>query len=204
MKDAAFKNCAESIPDLPFDFAPTHGFKSSYPFANNGFLNAELGQGNRHLISTVLAVTRNYGNNEVEALRQLKTTMLADETNPKGTFYFSETTNVRSRTRTPNHKVAMETLERMGHKAKVITTAVPSQVDDVAGLTCGANLFKWEDSKILPGAICENLTSYGGIFWRKPGQTTIAEFVRNNVAGSSGTVTEPYACLLYTSDAADE
>jgi hypothetical protein len=65
----------------------------------------------------------------------------------------------------------------------------------VAGLMAGIPDFDWRKSgsTILPGAICENLTSYGGIFTPSAGQTPLSEFLRFGAAGSSGTVIEPYA-----------
>jgi hypothetical protein len=52
--------------------------------------------------------------------------------------------------------------------------------------------FASSNSKIVAGAICENLTSYGGRL-DQPGQTPLTEFLRFGAAGSSGTVIEPYA-----------
>ena len=48
-------------------------------------------------------------------------------------------------------------------------------------------------SKILPGAIVENFTSYGGVLTKGAGQTPLTDFLRYGAAGSSGTVIEPYA-----------
>ena len=45
----------------------------------------------------------------------------------------------------------------------------------------------------MPGAICENLTSYGGRLGNVGNQTPLTEFLRYGAAGSSGTVVEPYA-----------
>lgn len=55
--------------------------------------------------------------------------------------------------------------------------------------------FDWpkSGSTILPGAICEHLTSLGGIIAERGGQTPCTEFIRAGAAGTSGTVTEPYA-----------
>ena len=46
---------------------------------------------------------------------------------------------------------------------------------------------------MLPGAICEHLTSFGGIMSEGAGQTPLSEFLRFGAAGSSGTVVEPMA-----------
>ena len=59
----------------------------------------------------------------------------------------------------------------------------------------GTAHFKWDKSgsTILPGAICEHLTSWGGGLHPKCPQTPLTEFLRYGAAGSSGTVFEPYA-----------
>jgi hypothetical protein len=71
---------------------------------------------------------------------------------------------------------------------------MPQQARDVLGLSSGIHEFNWlaTGSKIMPGAICENLTSYGGIL-RSDQQTKLTEFIKFNAAGSSGTVIEPLA-----------
>jgi hypothetical protein len=72
---------------------------------------------------------------------------------------------------------------------------IPQNKADVQGLLCGISDFNWRESgsKILPGAICETLTSWAGNFDRGTGQTPLTEFLRYGAAAASGTVTEPYA-----------
>ncbi|MFK7767427.1 MAG: hypothetical protein AB8B55_09420 [Mariniblastus sp.] len=192
--DALFSGIVDRIPDQAFDFAPTHGFSGRYAWGPNGMINKEAGQGNRHFISTVLGVTRNQGNTEREALRQLQASMRADETKPDGTFYFTETGDVRTKTRVPNFQVAIDALTEMGMRTKIVKATMPSNVDDVVGLTCGSAKFDWAKTKsrIVPGAICDNLTSLGGCL-HNPSQTKLNEFLRYGAAGASGTVVEPYA-----------
>lgn len=192
--DPMFKGIAGRIPDLPFEFVPTYGFKNSFSWGPNGMLNHEPGQGNRHFLSTILSVTRNQGISEKQALQQIQQSMKADESKPKGTFYFSDTTDVRSTTRKPNFDVAINQLEAMGFKTEIIKSSLPAKARDVIGLTCGTANFNWtaSGSKIIPGAFCDNLTSYGGAFHR-PGQTKCIQFLANGAAGASGTVIEPYA-----------
>ncbi len=192
--DPLFNGIVERMPDQPFDFVMTRGFKSKRAWAPNGMLNREPGQGNRFFLSTVLAITRNYGTTEKEALRQLKISMRADETHPTGTFYFSDTKDVRNTTRFPNYTLAIDALERLGHEGVVITQPLPNQKRDVLGLTTGTPNFNWtgSGSKFLPGAIGDNLTSYGGKM-DISSQTKLSEFIRNGAAGASGAVVEPYA-----------
>ena len=194
LEDPLFRGFADRIPDDPFLFAPTRGFKRLYAFGPNGFPNSEPGQGNQHFLSTVLAVTRNLGTTEEEALRQLKSSMAADGSQPRGTFYFSDNGDVRTRTRKPNFAVSISALEAMGHKTKIVKGDLPNKADDVVGLTCGKHSFnfKTSGSKIVPGAICENLTSWGGVMTGRA-HSGISELIRYGAAGSSGTVIEPYS-----------
>lgn len=46
-------------------------------------------------------------------------------------------------------------------------------------------------NKYLPGAIADNLTSYGGKLNSNHGQTTVIDWIKNGVTGSYGTVVEP-------------
>ena len=189
-----FKGIVARIPDEPFEVQPTIGFKHTFPWAVNGGINREPGQGNRYFLSTVLAVTRNYATNEQQALRQLQTSIKADSTFPQGKFYFSSTSDVRSKTRTPQFAAAMAALKRLGYESQIINQPIPGKVDDVLGLSTGTAKFNWlsRGSRIVPGAICENLTSYGGIVSNNS-QTKLFEFITHKAAGSSGTVVEPYA-----------
>ena len=72
---------------------------------------------------------------------------------------------------------------------------MPLNRGDVQGVVMGIADFNWKasGSTILPGAICEHFTSFGGIMSKGAGQTPLSEFLRYGAAGASGTVTEPYA-----------
>ncbi len=72
---------------------------------------------------------------------------------------------------------------------------LPEGRADVQGTMVGAADFDWRTSgsTILPGAICEHLTSSGGVLNETAGQTPLSEFLRFGAAGASGAVTEPFA-----------
>ena len=71
---------------------------------------------------------------------------------------------------------------------------LPIGKGDVLGAVIGKAGYAWAKSKstIVPGAICENLTSFGAVF-KHGSQTKLTELLRAGAAGSSGTVIEPYA-----------
>jgi hypothetical protein len=79
--------------------------------------------------------------------------------------------------------------------AEIVEGTVPRDKIDVQGAMLGTATFDWKksESTILPGAICEHLTSSGGVMSAGAGQTPLSEFLRHGAAGASGTATEPYA-----------
>ena len=192
--DPLFSGLVKRVPDEPFEFAPTIAFRNRYQYGPNGMLNSFKGQGNRFYLSTVLAVTRNYGNTEQEALDQIERTVRADGTNPEGSFYFTTTNDVRTQTRKGNFESAITRLKKMGYGAEVVSGILPNNKRQVLGVTTGAPSFNWKQSgcRFVPGAIGDNLTSHGGRLLFQS-QTKLTEFLANGAAGASGTVVEPYA-----------
>jgi len=151
--------------------------------------------GRRYLLSTMLSVTAKNGLSVEESVSLLRRSHAADATRPAGTIFYMVNSNIRSRTRQPLFELAIEQLNERGVAAEATDGILPKERDDIAGLMAGSAKFDWlkSASKMKPGAIAEHLTSFGGIFGREHGQSSMAEFLRNGAAGSSGTVTEPYA-----------
>ena len=117
---------------------------------------------------------------------QIESSVKADFTNPKGTFYFSKTKNVRSTTRTARFADAIRELEKLGHKSQVIGKTLPSGRKDIFGLTIGTPKFDFakSNSKFMPGAIGDNLTSFGGVLKKGAGQTPLTAFLKFKAAGA--------------------
>ena len=130
-----------------------------------------------------------------EAIESLRRSAAADGSRPEGTVYYMANNNVRSKTREHEFRSAAASLKRLGRKAVIERGILPRDKHDVAGAMVGTASFDWKssESKILPGAICEHLTSFGGVMRANAGQTPLTEFIRHGAAGASGTVTEPLA-----------
>jgi hypothetical protein len=103
--------------------------------------------------------------------------------------------DIRSRTREWGFAAAARLLEEAGVAAVVEEGVLPRNRSDIAGAMVGtANFdFAGSGSRILPGAICEHLTSCGGVLTWSDFQTPLTEWLRDGAAGASGTVTEPLA-----------
>lgn len=151
--------------------------------------------GPHYLISTFLGVTSGRGSSVREVLECLRRSAAADATHPNGTVYYMRNGDIRSGTREWGFESAVAALAAHGVAACVNDGVVPRGRQDVMGAMIGAADVDWpaSGSRILPGAIVEHLTSFGGMLGERAGQTPCTEFIRHGAAGTSGTVTEPYA-----------
>ena len=183
------------LPDEQQKNMPTLGFRSAWQFGPHGELVES--QGKTYLLSVALGVTYGRGNTVEEILNYLKRSAGADGTHPRGTIYFVKNDDIRSRVRHDLFPDAVKKLEELGVSAQIIKGTAPINKNDVQGVVMGTSDFDWKatGSTILPGAICDNFTSYGGIMIKDMTQTPLSEFLRYGAAGASGTVNEPYAIL---------
>jgi uncharacterized protein (TIGR03790 family) len=175
--------------------APSVGFRGNRLYNDKGEVVNSNGQ--RYFLSMMLGVTAGRGNSLPEVLSYLQRSAAADGTRPKRTIYYVRNDGVRSKAREQYSPfpIAVEELRKLGVAAEILQDLVPRQKPDVLGVVMGTEQFDWINtgSTILPGAICENFTSYGGVMTRGAGQTPLTEVLRYGAAGASGTVAEPIA-----------
>ena len=172
---------------------PTLAFRGAFRFDENG--NRVTEDGPSYFLSTLLGYTQGRGNTRQEVLDYLASAASADGTRPQGTIYYVRNNNVRSKTRHNAFQDAVAKLRKLDVDAEIIEGTIPKDRPNVQGLMAGCAYFDWgkSGSTILPGAICEHLTSWGGGLHPKCPQTPLTAFLRYGAAGSSGTVFEPYA-----------
>ncbi len=191
--DKDFKRISKRCSELPSDYLPTRGFdaRTFYTSSTLGSNNPKLGVS--YMLSMVLAVTRDLGITPTEAKQNLKTSILADFSHPTGTFFYTKTEDVRTKTREPNFAIAISKLQSRGMKARIVERELPARGEECSGVMVGSPQFSWNQSgcKLLPGSIADNLTSLGGAMTTNS-QTKATEFLRFGAAASSGAVTEPY------------
>jgi len=175
---------------------PTYSFTSDTGWGADGapIEPDDESRGRRYMLSVMLGVTAKHGNTVPEIISYLQRGAEADGNLPGGTIYLMRNSNVRSKVRHGSFYATTLQLKRLGIDAEIVDGQLPKDRLDVQGLMTGTASFNWQKSgsRIRPGAICEHLTSFGGVL-DKPGQTKFSEFLRHGAAGSSGTVTEPYA-----------
>jgi hypothetical protein len=171
----------------------TLAFSSTTPYGPRGEPVASGGR--TYVLSMMLGVTCGRGNSRREVLDCLKRSAAADGTHPAGTIYYLENGDVRSRVRKDQFPAAVQALKALGMQAEILPGIMPMDKNDVQGAMLGIANFDWKSSHstILPGAICEHFTSWGGEMNEGAGQTPLSEFLRWGAAAASGTVTEPFA-----------
>jgi hypothetical protein len=184
-------------------FQAAHGFSSQYQWTGatqpvKSFTSDSL---DSYYLSTLLAYTGSYGNSMPEVKNYLAAATSSDGAQPAGTVYLLVNQDIRSQTRQPLFLETVAELEKRGRRAEILTHGqagqdgiLPRGKDDVIGAVVGSANFNWKSSgsRLLPGAIAESLTSYGGVL-EKGGQTKLTEFLRYGAAGSSGAVVEPFS-----------
>lgn len=189
-----FKKLVERLGDKPISSQHPIAFETARSWTPNGWwTRADLG-GMAYLPACMLAVTRGAGTTVDEAVDYLTNAVSADNSFPEGTFYFTATSDVRTKTRAAGTLESIAYLRALGHNAELLKDRIPQKKDDVLGVTFGTAKYDWpaSESRFLPGAIGDNLTSTSGAM-KGSGQTVLTELLKSGAAIASGTVTEPYA-----------
>jgi hypothetical protein len=189
-----FQTLIRGCEDDPFDWTPALAFDARKLYNQNGVGGMNAKNSVAYLLSFSLALCMERGLTQEEALKQLKTSIDADFTNPKGTFCFMKTGDVRTTSREAGFKIACDRLKALGHEYEIITDEIMPRSKTCAGVMMGIAVFDWRDSqsKLVPGALGDNLTSFGAVMEIED-QTKLTELLRHGAAASSGTVAEPYA-----------
>ena len=205
-RDTKFQQVLDGMLDLPLGILPSRSFSSQANWSKNSWPNGNQKQGNqkqgiqrqddqgqRFMLSTVLAVTDDKQSTLDQALAQLQSSVQADGTSPSGTFFFAKHKDVRSKIRHSQIDFAAAELKSLGMEVVVSDQQWPKNDKRLAGATLGSAVVNWENSgsRFLPGALCDNLTSYGG-WWVKAAQTQLTDHLHVGAAGASGTVYEPW------------
>ncbi len=197
--DPAFMQLLARMDDAQRRFETPIAFSRARHWSRTGLPNGK--DFDRYYLSALLAYTGQRGNSLPEIRALLQRSAQADGSHPEGTVYLMENENVRTETRQPWYAVTCARLAALNRKCEILTRGqngedgvIPFRRNDIIGLVTGYRHLPWKrhHSTMLPGAIAEALTSYGGDF-DNPSQSKLSVFLRHGASGSSGAVTEPYA-----------
>lgn len=199
-------------PKLGFAELDANGYalaaaKTGKPLGFERYLETERNSGGTRsppfYLSFMLGYSAGRGNSLAEIISYLRAAATADASHPQGEFCFMANGDIRSQARSGRFPGVVASLKKLGARAVELPGDVPPGPRDISGAVLGRSDFSWNPSaRILPGAICENFTSYGGIMSENAQQTPLTELLRQGASGSSGTVVEPYAIPLKFPDPA--
>ena len=171
----------------------TRGFDSQALYYNgNPSTNTDA---RSYFIGALLGWTGERGNSVAELTAMIDRSVAVDGTFPAGTFYYMETTdNVRSDVRDGDYPARVADIISFGGNAEHLFDNVPTGRHDALGIMTGiANPgILTVDYSILPGAICDHLTSWAATFDRSS-QEKVSAWIAKGASGSWGTVEEPCA-----------
>lgn len=193
---AEFKSLIAKMKATRVRVQDTLGFSAQAAWTEKGvYADSGRDAGPHYMLSTMLGVNTGRANSVDEVRTCLKRASIADGTWPRGTIYIERNGDIRSATRAWAFADLVDQLKQAGVNCVLEDGVLPMNRADVAGAVVGIAEFDWNasKSKVIAGAICEHLTSCGGMMGERDGQTPCTEFIRAGAAGSSGAVTEPYA-----------
>ncbi|MDT8391833.1 MAG: TIGR03790 family protein [Lentisphaeria bacterium] len=116
-----------------------------------------------------------------------------------GTFYLCEGVGPRGM-RAPQIDQTLNLLPRYQARGERVKGADIRDRLDVLGQFTGAPRLKLEGNRYLPGAIVDNVTSFGGYLLDPKGQMSILSFIQHGACGAYGTVHEPTNSLTRWAD----
>ncbi len=151
------------------------------------------GSGHKYFIGAYLGYTGERGNTVAEIIDMIDRGVAVDGTRPAGTFYYMETTDpFRSPPRHGYYPTAVADITALGGSAEHLFDVLPTGQHDCLGIMTGwaSPGIDAADMTILPGAICDHLTSYAGHFGSSS-QVKMSRWIANGAGGSWGPVEEP-------------
>jgi len=172
-------------------FVDAPAFDSSFSYL--GGSPSESGSARRYFIGSALGFIGPLGNTLEELFDMVDRSVASDGTHPSGTFYYMNNAADPSRNvRQPQFNNAVSSLASLGATGEVISGALPSGRHDCLGIMSGFATQNLPDAEftILPGAFCEQLTSFAAVFDPST-QTKASEWIRKGASGSYGAVQEP-------------
>lgn len=168
------------------DHPKVQGFPSQSLDVQKAWMESDM-----PLPSMSLGFAGERGNTVEEIIASLKRGGLSDGTCPDGSIYFVTNTDIRSTCRQWEFSAAVNELRTLGITAS-ITNSIPYTASNVLGIICGTSDVDPSTISFAPGAMAENLTSFGAAFDIN-GQTKVSTWIRSGASATAGTVTEPFS-----------
>ncbi len=118
----------------------------------------------------------------------------SDATFPTQTVFIAKTFDVVRRLRyLQADNVIQNTRLRGNYRVALTNISTTTGLGPLLGFQNGVQVFTLFNPPIVPGAMVDNLTSFGGFLFEPIDHTTAMDFINHGATASYGTVTEPCA-----------
>ncbi|HEY2952287.1 MAG TPA: TIGR03790 family protein [Verrucomicrobiae bacterium] len=175
---------------LPSCTLPASSF-SGYAGSEGIFRNTSPGSNPNTFLVTMLTA-----NSLAQAKHLVDQGVNSDGAFPSQTAFLSKTGDPFRNIRYQNSDNAVfNTRLRGNYSAQRVFEDSFSTRADILGYQTGLEYFSVLTNAFVPGAMADNLTSFGGFLFDPTYQTNILEFIRGGAAGAYGTIVEPCAYL---------
>jgi hypothetical protein len=194
LKQPPLSSLSARLSDGPIDVQEPVGFSSQTAWTLSGHPSTDPKMGIRYMMSCMLGVVHPRGSNLDQAIAVLEQAAKGDRTEPDAAFWFTVSGDVRTKTRLLELDNARKWLDHLGKENSTALGDIPKKSGKCVGLMLGTANMKLENREweFVPGALADNLTSFGGRF-ETSSQSKLTDLLHIGAAMSSGTVFEPFA-----------
>jgi len=182
-----FKTNTAPPPDLPATCSLPVDSTNSYAYSELPFALAAPDTASTNAFLAVMLTDTNLA----QAEATLEQGASSDSTLPPETVYLEKTSDSARNVRFILFDNAIQECRARSDDDVTRTNTDSTALTGALGLDTGLTDFSLPDYAFVPGAVADNLTSFGGYILENTGQTTQLAFLEAGACGSYGTVVEP-------------
>ncbi len=160
---------------------------NSYAYSELPFALAEPATAATNAFLAVMLTDTNLAQAEATLARGVA----SDSSFPPETVWLEKTSDTARNVRFILFDNAIQECRARNNNAVRRTNSDSTALTDALGLDTGLTDFSLPADAFLPGAVADNLTSFGGYILENSGQTPLLAFLEAGACGSYGTVVEP-------------
>ncbi len=182
-----FKTNTPPPPGLPDTCSLPEDSTNSYAYSELPFALAEPQTASTNAFLAVMLTDTSLP----QAESTLRRGVASDSSFPPQTVYLEKTTDSDRNVRFILFDNAVQECRARGDDAVMRTNSDFTAFTNALGLDTGLGAFSLATNGFVPGAVGDDLTSYGGYILEYSGQTPLLAFLEAGASGSYGTVVEP-------------
>jgi uncharacterized protein (TIGR03790 family) len=182
-----FKTNAPTPPGLPDTCSLPDDSTNSYAYSELPFASAEPETAATNAFLAVMLTDTNLAGAEYTLAQGAS----SDCSFPLQTVYLEKTSDVNRNVRFTLFDNAIQECRARSDTAVTRINSDSTSFADALGLDTGLANFSLATDAFVPGAVADNLTSFGGYILENSGQTPLLAFLEAGANGSYGTVVEP-------------